>query len=120
MKKRHVIAAALLALCIGVALGTFALLPPRPGVTKANFDRIEIGMTEAQLEALLGRKSAQSIDVEKIMRALYRDSKERHFIWTGVYGTAVIRIDEDERVVAPQWQDRGPTLFQRLRSLLPF
>ena len=39
-----------------VTLGVLAMLPPRPGVTKANFDRIEKGMTKAQVEEIFGRE----------------------------------------------------------------
>jgi hypothetical protein len=45
-------------LVIVVTLGVLALLPPddRPGVTKANFDRIEKWMTKAQVEEIFGRE----------------------------------------------------------------
>jgi len=38
-----------------IVLGTLAMLPARPGVTKANFDRIEKGMTRAQVEEFFGQ-----------------------------------------------------------------
>ena len=42
------------ALCVGIALGVLAVLPSGPGVAKANFDRIELGMTKAEVERIFG------------------------------------------------------------------
>jgi hypothetical protein len=44
--KRLLLIAALLLIVAAVILGVLSLLPPDPGVTKANFDRIEKGMTQ--------------------------------------------------------------------------
>jgi hypothetical protein len=54
-KKRRALIA-ILTLTIAVILGVLAMLPPRPGVTKANFDRIEKGMTLAEVEEIFGEK----------------------------------------------------------------
>jgi len=40
-KRRYLISAAVLVACVCIALGVLAMLPPRPGLTKANIDRIE-------------------------------------------------------------------------------
>jgi len=53
-KKRWLLAGCLIAF-VGVVLSVLALLPPRTGVTKANFDRIEKGMTKVQIEGIFGR-----------------------------------------------------------------
>jgi hypothetical protein len=46
---------ALLGVALVLAGGTFPLLFPRPGrVTEAAFERIEPGMTQAEVEAILG------------------------------------------------------------------
>ena len=57
---------AALPLVIVVTLGVLAMLPPntRPGVTKANFDRIEIGMTKIEVEEIFGEKGI-IVKVEK-------------------------------------------------------
>jgi len=39
-RKRYAISAAVLAACVGIALCVLAMLPTRPGVTKAKFDSI--------------------------------------------------------------------------------
>jgi hypothetical protein len=55
-KKRLLLIASVPLAIVAVTLGVLAMLPPRPGVTKANFDRIEKGMTKAQVEEILGEK----------------------------------------------------------------
>ena len=54
MKKSRLLIATV-PLVIVVTLGVLAMLPPSPGVTKAKFDRIEKGMTRAEVEAIFGR-----------------------------------------------------------------
>jgi len=53
-KRRYLISAAVLAACVCIAIGVLAMLPPQPGVTKANFDRVKPGMTLAEVEQILG------------------------------------------------------------------
>jgi hypothetical protein len=55
-KKKRLLLFASLPLTIAVILGVLAMLPSRPGVTKANCDRIEMGMTQAKVEEIFGRK----------------------------------------------------------------
>jgi hypothetical protein len=54
MKKWHV---TLLFLAIGIclAVGLRTVQSARPGVTKVNFDRIQIGMTLEEVEKILGQ-----------------------------------------------------------------
>jgi hypothetical protein len=52
-KRRYLISAAVLVACVGVALGVMAMLPPSP-VTRASIDRIEKGMTYAEVKAIFG------------------------------------------------------------------
>ena len=61
-RRRILLSAAVLAASVCIALGVLSLLPPRPGVTKANFDRIEVGMTLAEVEAILGEPHPVRID----------------------------------------------------------
>ena len=62
--KRSLLLIASLPLTIAVTLGVLAMLPaifpPKPGVTKANFDRIEKGMTMTEVEAIFGGGRHQS------------------------------------------------------------
>jgi hypothetical protein len=54
MKRRYLISTAFLAACVGFAIGIAAMMPSRPGVTKANFDRIQVGMSKEEVMAILG------------------------------------------------------------------
>lgn len=54
MRKRLLLSAATMAGLVGVGLVVLAMLPPRPGVTKVNFDRVKKGMTLAEVQAILG------------------------------------------------------------------
>ncbi len=54
MTKKRLALIAVLPLTVAVILGALAMLPPPPGVTKANFDRIQDGMTKAEVEEIFG------------------------------------------------------------------
>jgi hypothetical protein len=53
-QRRYLISAAILTACVCIAVSVLALMPSGPGVTKANFDRVEVGMTFDEVEAILG------------------------------------------------------------------
>jgi hypothetical protein len=55
MRKRRLLLIASLPLAVAVIIGVLAMLPERPGLTKANFDRIEEGMTLQEVEYIFGR-----------------------------------------------------------------
>ena len=56
MRKRLWLAlGGLLLLAILIAICVPVLVPPAPGVTYANFSRIETGMTRDEVAALLGK-----------------------------------------------------------------
>ena len=57
MRKRLILASATVLALACIVLATLAMLPPRPGVTKANFDRIKIGMTTMEVEAIFGEST---------------------------------------------------------------
>jgi hypothetical protein len=54
MPKKRLLLIASFPFTIALTLGVLAMLPPSPGVTKANFDRIKEGMTKAEVEEILG------------------------------------------------------------------
>jgi hypothetical protein len=80
MKKCRLLLIASLPLAVAIIVGVLALLPPRPGVTTANFDRIRKGMTEDEVRGILGEKgfelrrsSANNENCKKKMRWLVND-----------------------------------------------
>ena len=68
----------LMAACV-VVVALALLLPPQSGVTKENFDRIQIGMTRAEVEQIFGIpglgqtvfKAVQNRDVPVVMGAVF-------------------------------------------------
>jgi hypothetical protein len=56
MTKKRLALIAVLPLTFAVGLCVLAMLPPRPGVTKGNYDRIEKGMTKAEVEEIFGEE----------------------------------------------------------------
>jgi len=71
MKRYAVIG--FVAISIGLTLLVLAIRPwqVRPGVTKANFDRIENGMTVANVEAIFGQSSLECSQTSVIWTAWY-------------------------------------------------
>jgi hypothetical protein len=124
-KKWWIIATALIAGCIGLVLGVLALLPPRPGVTKENFDRIEEGMSRAKVEEVFGgppKKFHAPIDkaVSYLMRDVEWQSAEE---WESESGDAAfILFDENGRVERSLW-DGWPddrTVLEKLLDRMPW
>ena len=58
-RKRLFVIAGIFVSVVCIVLATLAMLPSRPGVTKANFDRIEKGMTRPEVESIFGRKESK-------------------------------------------------------------
>jgi hypothetical protein len=54
MKRRYTIFIVGFVAFTATVLGVLVIMPPRTGVSKANFDRIEAGMTRAEIGKLLG------------------------------------------------------------------
>ena len=109
-KRRYLISAGLLAACVGLALGVLAMLPPRPGVTKANFDRIKNGMTLTELEAIFGGEPNQFVFSSKgtcIGRG-----------WIGPDEAYVYLTVSNESVTEKQWFVSTETFAERLRRWL--
>jgi len=117
-KKWWIIAAATIAGCVGLAFVIPALRPPRPGVTKENFDRIEIGMTRAEVEAILGPPTEDFAGV-----VAFANNGFDGTIWENDRADeAQIRFDENNSVKTKNWDewpdDRG--VFEKLMDQLPW
>ena len=65
-KRRRLLIGGMLTVCVVVALIGLAALPPRPGVTEANVQRVEIGMSEAEVEAIFGQPFAGTLLGDKV------------------------------------------------------
>jgi len=54
-RKLYIVLCGILASIACTLLVAFVFIPARPGVTKGNFDRIKLGMTKAEVAAILGK-----------------------------------------------------------------
>jgi hypothetical protein len=115
MRTNRFLLIASLPLAIVVALGVLAMLPPGPGVTKANLDRIQQGMTLADVEELFGPEDLfgprEKYNLEHYDGVVYID-------WHAYDGsTATIRFVHN-RVTGKSWQDSDETIVNKFRRWL--
>jgi hypothetical protein len=105
--KKRLLLIASLPLVIVVVLGVLAMLPPRPGVTKANFDRIQEGMTMMEVEEIFGREGNQA-------------SRGRTVFWGADDGSgAAIGFGmSHDCVVGKHWHDSNETFLDKIRRWL--
>jgi hypothetical protein len=111
MTKKRLLLFASLPLTIAVTLGVLALLPPRPGVTKANFDRIEMGMTKAEVEEIFGgrfvlHKGMANVGLNPLAG------------WEAHDGAVALIYLSDGSVVRKDWAESELTFVQKLRRWL--
>jgi hypothetical protein len=107
-KKHLLLIAALLIAVITLALGLLAMMPPGPGVTKANFDRIKEGMTRAEVEEIFGGPAFKSFEYSRVDRRFYSSR-----IWCENNGneSAWIEFFDDESVFRSEWSGSSNETF---------
>jgi hypothetical protein len=109
-KKRYIASTAVIAACACFVLGALTMLPPRPGVTKGNFDRIKHGMTKAEVESLFGPPPmAPIVSSTKPGKGLIE-----HWLWRGRDGEAEIVFVNgavDEKI----WDDIPRNWTEKIR-----
>jgi hypothetical protein len=109
-KRRYVISAAILAACLGIILGVLAMLPPQPGVTKANFDRVKIGMAWAEVDEIFGQAASE--------RSTLGGGLSNLASYGGDHGASA-HIDYcDDVVTRKEWIDSTETFVGKLRRWL--
>jgi hypothetical protein len=122
-KKWWIIGIATLAIAGGIAVVIPMLRPPRPGVTKANFDRIKKGMTEADAEAILGSPSQREIIIargkapggEPMVQFIQLD-EGKGCAWSGTDGDVIVHFDSDGAIASMIWRDHERMFFERIRD----
>ncbi len=111
-KKWRIIGLATMAIAGGLAAAIPALQPPQPGVMKANFDRIENGMTVDEVEGLFGGPTWSC----RIRGNL--DMAPVTSVWTGHDG-ATADISFFKGVVSEKrWTKSTETISDKLRRWL--
>ena len=116
MTKKRLLLIAAVPLAIAVILGVLVMLTTRSTVTKANFERIQEGMTRAEVEEVFGEKGEQELPGIVAAYVWYADDGS----WTAIDFV-------DGCVVRKSWHDsadgflrpaRELTFFQKLRLWL--
>jgi hypothetical protein len=119
-KKRLLLIAGTMASIACTILVILAMLPPRPSVTFANYDRIKDGMTTLEVEDRLG--PPMDLSPNGTNWGEFHNGKltigHAKLVWGGDDGAAVIVFDEQDRIVHKTWIDNPRPFFQRLRDWL--
>ena len=104
--KKRILLIAALPLAIVVTFGVLAMLPPSPGVTKANFDRIQEGMTKAEVEEIFGGKGVPLWTSRELLWA--SDDGSEVEVDFGVVGCVQTKI----------WVSSNETILDKIRRWL--
>jgi hypothetical protein len=86
-KKRYLLVGSAGVAACAAAVIILSLMSLQPGVTKPNFERVEIGMTRAEVSGILGEQNSPTCE----------------YAWVGETGTAVLDFDDDSRVQSKVW-----------------
>jgi hypothetical protein len=113
-KRRYLISAGVLAACACLALAGLAMLPPRAGVTKANFDRIEIGMSQSAVCEIFGKE--WSLFAGRPEGASHNFFA--HEVWLHDDGASATIEFHNEAVIGKIWTDSTETIPDKLRRWL--
>ena len=106
-RKWWVVVASLVALAVVVAIGIPLFTPPTPGVTYANYSRLEKGMSREQVKAILGEPSVAP--------------KNAPYFWENESGDMVWIVHEHGLVKAALWNGMPDhrTALEKLRDRFP-
>jgi outer membrane protein assembly factor BamE (lipoprotein component of BamABCDE complex) len=107
-KKLWIGVALMVAIIVVMVIALPVLLPPTPGVTYANYSRIEKGMTREEVVAILGRPNLW-------------DDKDT-WAWRGDEEDEIhVDVDRTGRVDWLAWNELGDdrTTWEKLRDRMP-
>jgi hypothetical protein len=124
MTKKRLVLIAVFPLAVALTLGVLAMLPamlpPIPGVTKANFDRIEVGMTKTEVQAILGSDSQPAPfmfgGTSTMVAALSTCNAEAWCRDDGAW--ARIIFDNADVVISKDWIDSSENTLETIRRWL--
>ncbi len=128
---------------MALVLGALFVFGPRDPVSRATYERIQIGMTLEEAEAVVGRPG---IGIEQLLEELFKkrrvrwmDAKPEEILhegsdwsksrpdlstimcWEGSHGGISVQLGHDGRIVGKRFEDRPALGFwDRLLSLLPW
>jgi hypothetical protein len=109
MRKRYFISAGIVAASFGLAFAFLVAMPLCPGVTEANVNRIDEGMTLEEVQAIMGR----SPDGDFRFRH-GTDDGIRSPMWRNSDGSCAVVILRNGTVVCAHWHDSTETITQKI------
>jgi hypothetical protein len=111
INKRLIVMGGAIAMAACAVLFVIAMLPPRVGVAKANFDRIKVGMTRADVATILGPPvyGYQECDLAPWVDFWNHDDGK---------DACVVEYFEDG-VVDTHWLRNRETMVEKIRRWLP-
>ena len=121
MKKRLVVIVAIPIAVLGAIVIILALIPAKPGVTKANFNRLDVGMTRNEVEAVFGGPCNEGLVQADSIFAFSSGQQHQAWqqAWQGVDGFALVKFNENSQVEETTWHQRAGTIWDKLRRMLP-
>jgi hypothetical protein len=124
-KRRYLVSAAVLAACAcALCVCTVWTTQPQHGLMKATFNRIAIGMTEAEVDAILAQHEEDASRGEFSRRGVIGGVGKRYIVWGDVSGDGAVTFDGNGRVDDMAWNDRdstgpGPGTIEKLVNWIP-
>lgn len=136
MRKRLFIGLGLVVVVLGACYLTLWLTTPRQRVRREAFEHIRVGMTLAEIEAIVGLPPGDyttrpsviqcAADQEDVAGAYFEygsrdDPKRRWREWIGDQGLIVVRLNAESKVSDSGFCDvrpAEPSFLERLRKLL--
>jgi hypothetical protein len=106
MTKKRLLLIAAVPLVVAVTLGVLAILPPRPDEMKTKFDRIQDGMTMAEVEQIFGEKG------------VFVGRGRAIVFWKADDGSAAFVEFREDCVTGKEWADSKETILDKIRRWL--
>jgi len=118
MRRRTYLIAGVMVALAGYVTGYVYFSRPGPGVTWANVERIQVGMTQPEVEAVVGWPPQTSWGCRNCP---ITDNSPPEFdtvlLWSDMECDILVYLNEDGRVVAREGVgSKPPTWHQRLRK----
>ena len=112
MAKRRFIWAGIVAGCVALVPVVLALLSSGSGITKANYDRIEKGMTLAKVQELFGK--------EGVVFHGYPNEAAQAYCWENEgRSLAILFFDDNKKVVEKaKWAESRESIGDKICRLI--
>lgn len=115
-KRRRVAIAIVATTC--VLLGLTVISPNRPGISKANLNRVKTGMTRTEVEELFGEGGSEFIFATNGGQYTVVEDSRQMFVWYAADWSGATVWFEGDRVVEMEWHDSNETIFEKIRRWL--